>query len=84
MNNVAADVEIMPAVVSSIFSLIPSPPAPFFLGKKRHLSCWMRGTPEIVGQTRWMGAEKCGEIERTNLKMKRGGGVTDGKKKAYI
>lgn len=52
MNNAAADVEIMPAVVSSIFSLIPSPPALFFLGKKRHLSCWMRGTPEIVGQTR--------------------------------
>ena len=48
MNNAAADVEIMPAVVSSIFSLIPSPPAPFFffffLGEKkkkekRHLSC---------------------------------------------
>lgn len=37
MNNAAADVEIMPAVVSSIFSLIPSPPAPFFLGKKETL-----------------------------------------------
>lgn len=34
MNNAVADVEIMPAVVSSIFSLIPSPPAPFFWGKR--------------------------------------------------
>lgn len=37
MNNVAADVEMMPAVVSSIFFLIPSPPAPFLLSKTRHL-----------------------------------------------
>lgn len=38
MNNAATDVEIMPAVVSSIFSLIPSPPAPsFFWGKKETL-----------------------------------------------
>lgn len=55
MNNAAADVKIMPVVVRSIFSLIPSPPAFFyFFGKKRQLSCWMRGTLEILGQTRGM------------------------------
>lgn len=37
MNNAVADVEIMPVVVSSIFSLIPSPSSHFFGGKKEAL-----------------------------------------------
>lgn len=56
MNNAATDVEIMPAVVSSVFSLIPSPHCSFqffsFLRKKkkkRHSSRRMRGMSEIVG-----------------------------------
>ncbi|KAF3841743.1 hypothetical protein F7725_023694 [Dissostichus mawsoni] len=32
--NCTTDVEIMPAVLSSIFSLIPSPPVPLFWGKR--------------------------------------------------
>lgn len=75
----------MPAVVSSIFSLIPSPPASFFLGKKRHLSCWMRGTQEIVGQTRGMrSAEEEKGKENLKIKMDKREVTEEGKKNLYL